>query len=286
VWKRTIAIAMLAGPTLALHAQVPTTIPQIRFNAGQNIAPYFEGWIKNADGTFDLVFGYFNRNYQEELIIPPGPDNRIEPGPVDQGQPTYFLPRRQRWNFRVRVPADFGRKSITWTVTAHGKSEKAYGELLPVQEITERIIMTNGGLDPGEDDLNQPPSISISTVTNAAVGTPIALTAAVVDDGLPKPRVPAAPRPTPAPSAGAGQTNFGAQVNTSSSTARPRGLAVSWTEFRGPAKATFAPAGPTAVANGQATTRVTFAAPGTYKLIATANDGALSKKSDITIVVK
>jgi len=283
IGKRFLAAAIVAGSAFCLHAQVPTSIPQIRFNAGQNVAPYFEGWIRNTDGSFDLVFGYFNRNYQEELVIPPGPDNKVEPGPPDQGQPTYFMPRRQRWTFRIRVPADFGKKSITWTVTAHGRTDKAYGELIPVQEITERIVMTNGGLDPGDDDPNAPPSITIAPITNAVAGTAVPLVASVMDDGLPKPRVPVAPRPA-APTAG--QSTFGAQVNSSAGSGRPRGLVVSWMEYRGPAKVRFDTAGPTAVTNGQVTTRATFAEAGTYRLAATASDGALSKKAEITVVVK
>ena len=225
--------------------QLPTAIPSVRFNSGQNVVPYFEGWIKNADGTFDLVFGYFNRNYQEEVAIAPGPENRVEPGSADQGQPTYFLPRRQRWVFRVRVPADFGKKTLTWTLTAHGRTDKAYGELLPVQEITERIIMTNGGLDPGEDDQNKPPAISIAGGGSiaATTGTPLTLTANVADDGLPKPRVPAVPRPA-APAATGSQGNFGAQVNSSGAAPRFRGLAVTWMELRGPAKVAFDPPAP------------------------------------------
>src|SRR5713101_5883754 len=82
---------------LIQEPQLPTELPQVRFNSGQDIVPYFEGWIRNPDGTFDLVFGYFNRNWKEELTIPPGPDNSVEPGGPEKGQPTYFLPRRQRW---------------------------------------------------------------------------------------------------------------------------------------------------------------------------------------------
>src|SRR3954463_515672 len=94
---------------LLLVAQLPTELPSTKFNSGQDVQPYFEGWIKNADGSFDLVFGYFNRNWQEELAIPAGPDNAIEPGSPDRGQPTYFLPRRQGWVYRLRVPSDFGK---------------------------------------------------------------------------------------------------------------------------------------------------------------------------------
>src|SRR5437899_1374443 len=180
-----VALALtLAGDLTA--QQLPTAIPQTKFVSGQNVVPYFEGWIRNADGSFDLVFGYFNRNWQEELAIPAGPDNRFEPGAPDRGQPTYFLPRRQGWVFRVRVPADFGKQVLTWTIKANGKTETAYGELLPVEEITERIVMTRGNLNPGEGDQNQPPAIAIAAAAIAAAGQPLSLTAPVTDDGLPK----------------------------------------------------------------------------------------------------
>ena len=137
-----------------------------------------------------MIFGYFNRNWEEELAIPPGPDNTIEPGGPDRGQPTFFLPRRQGWVFRVRVPKDFGKQVITWTITANGKTNKAYGELLPTEEITERIVMTRGNLNPGENDPNKAPAINIAPVQDATVTSPVALAAMVQDDGLPKPRVP------------------------------------------------------------------------------------------------
>src|SRR5262245_36372703 len=65
-----------------------------QYLSGQNIAPAFEGWMQNGDGTFTMMFGYLNRNYEEHLYIPIGPDNRLDPDGPDQGQPTYFLPRR------------------------------------------------------------------------------------------------------------------------------------------------------------------------------------------------
>jgi hypothetical protein len=265
---------------LLLVGQLPTELPSTKFNSGQDIQPYYEGWIRNKDGSFDLVFGYFNRNWQEELAIPAGPDNTIEPGGPDRGQPTYFLPRRQGWVYRVRVPADFGKSVVTWTIKANGKTQKAYGELLPVEEITERIVMTRGNLNPGDDDPNKPPSIVIEPVAAVSIDTATVLTAAVVDDGLPKPR-PVAPAPTPTPG---DATAIQAQANSSAS-ARPRGLTVTWMQLRGPSKARFDREGPMPVANGKAATSVRFSERGTYVLRATANDGALSTRADVTIVV-
>jgi len=264
------ACAAMAAAALAQGPPPPTYIPQTKFNAGQNVVPTFEGWLRNADGTFTMVFGYFNRNVQEELAIPPGPANKIEPGELDRGQPTWFLPRRQPWMFRVQVPKDWGQKELVWTLTAHGRTEKAYAQLLPVEEITERIIMTRGNLNPGDDDPNKPPSITIAPVGPANADNPVTLTALVTDDGLPKPRPPAKPRP-------------GAQTNTVDN--RVRGLTVSWLEYRGPAKVTFDASGPIAVSDGKATTTAHFAEPGTYVLRATANDGQLATKADVTVTV-
>ena len=264
---------------LLLVGQLPTELPSTKFSSGQDIQPYFEGWIHNPDGTFDLVFGYFNRNWQEELTIPIGPDNMLEPGAPDRGQPTYFLPRRQGWVFRVRVPADFGKQLLTWTIKANGKTQKAYGELLPVEEITERIVMTRGNLNPGESDPNKPPTISIAASQTAAVGQALSLTATVADDGLPKPKV------TVQRAATTDATRIQAQAN-SSAVARPRGLSVSWMQLRGPAKVMFEPAGPNAVTGGTSAATARFPVPGVYLVRATASDGALATKSDVTVTVR
>ena len=253
----------------------PTYIPQTKFSRGQDVVPSFDGWLRNSDGSFTMVFGYMNRNYEEELAIPAGPDNRVEPGPADQGQATYFLPRRHAWVFRVRVPADWGNRELIWTITANGRTEKAYGSLQSQEEMTERLIMTRGNLSPGLDDPNKPPSVTVTPVEAAAVGSPVTLTALVADDGLPKPR---APKASPAAEPGKAQTN--------TSVPRSRlGLNVSWIEYRGPGKVMFEDADPIVVTDGKAVTKAHFSAPGTYVLRATANDGELSTSSDITLNV-
>src|SRR5712691_1799774 len=103
--KRFRLVIFAVGTGLALtllgvtHAdaqvsQLPTQISQTKFDSGQDVVPVYEGWIRNPDGSFDMIFGYFNRNFKEELAIPAGRDNMIEPAGPDRGQPTYFLPRR------------------------------------------------------------------------------------------------------------------------------------------------------------------------------------------------
>ena len=280
---RMLLIA-ISAVTVDLHAQtpgapakLPTELSNIRFNSGQSVVPYFEGWIRNPDGTFDMVFGYFNRNWQQELAIPAGPDNTVELGGPDSGQPTYFLPRRQRFVFRVRVPRDFGKREVVWSITANGRTEHAYGNLLPQQEITERVVLTNGGYDPGLTDPNTPPSVTVAPIPTPVVGSPVTVSVSVVDDGLPKPRAAAAPRPT--------TSTFGGQVNSSTGGGRPAGLTVSWMQYGGPAKVTFEPEGTTPVTVGRAVTTVRFAQPGTYQLIVSASDRAMTTRVPVTVTV-
>jgi hypothetical protein len=260
-------------------AKLPTELSNIHFNSGQSVVPYFEGWIRNPDGTFDLVFGYFNRNWQQELTIPAGPDNSVELGGPESGQPTYFLPRRQRFVFRLRVPKDFGKKEVVWSITANGRTENGYGSLLPQQEITERVVMTNGGYDPGLTDPNTPPAVTVAPIPPPIVDSPVTLSVSVVDDGLPKPRAAPAARTTTS-------NSFGGQVNSSTAGGRPAGLTVSWMQYGGPAKVTFERAGAIPVTNGQAVTTVRFAQPGTYLLVASASDRAMTTRVPVTVTVR
>jgi hypothetical protein len=227
-----------------------------------------------------MVFGYFNRNYKEELAIPAGPDNSVEPGGPDRGQPTYFLARRRPRLFRVRVPSDWGKQVLTWTIVANGRAEKAYGELLPVEEINERIIMSGGNTVAfGDEDPNRPPVVDVAPVSPANVSSPVTLTASVTDDGLPKPR-PVAAQPAAAKPGGAIE-----RQSNGIGGPRPRGLSVTWFQYGGPAKVTFEPAGPLAVTNGTATVSARFRAPGAYTLVATASDGQLSQRAVVTVQV-
>jgi len=275
------AVIVLAFGASIKAQQLPTAIPQTKWASGQDVVPYFEGWIRNPDGSFDLVFGYFNRNWEEQLAIPVGPDNIVEPGGPDRGQPTFFLPRRQGWVYRVRVGKDFGKQTMTWTIKANGKTQKAYGEITnPVEEITERIIMTRGNLNPGEGDPNNPPSVTIAAVPNVSVGEPVKVTASISDDGLPKPR-----ETTKRPGTTASDATRIQQQTNSNAPVRPRGLTVSWMQIRGPAKIELDPASAAPITDGKGVVTARFIQPGAYVLRATANDGALATKSDVTINV-
>ena len=103
---------------------------QVQYATGQNVAPTFEGWEHNPDGSYSLVFGYLNRNYEEEVDIPIGPGNSFTlKGETfgDKGQPTHFYPRRQQFMFKAQV---------------------AFGSLLLVEEIGELVMKENRGASP------------------------------------------------------------------------------------------------------------------------------------------
>ena len=263
----------------------PTWIPDIKFASGREIVPYYEGWIRNPDDSYDLIFGYYNRNQEQELVIPPGPENSVMPGGPDRGQPTYFLAKRQARMFRLRVPKDFGDKPVTWSITANGHTEKVVARLVPAYEKSERMMLTNNstGTVFGEEDLNRPPTITTAATLTAGVNTPVTLMATVTDDGLPKPR----PAPTPKPAAPLSpeQARFQSQRNNSGGRPQQAGPRVTWLEYRGPGKVTFE--SPTVqVVGDKATTTAQFSMPGTYTLFATANDGKLSTRTQVVVTVK
>ena len=286
----SLAIFML-GATGRLGAQIVYSGPTL-YSSGQTVAPAFEGWERNGDGSANMVFGYFNRNLDEHLFVPVGSDNTIEPGGPDQGQPTYFLPRRNRFAFRVRVPKDFGSKELVWTLTVRGKTEKAYGTLKPDYVIDDQIMMVDIG-NFGRDEAlfkNRAPVVTLEGEPRRAVkvGGALSLAATASDDGIPKTR--------PAPRGRAGQP-----VGRSDAL----GLRVVWFVYRGPGEAvTFTPAQfkaypdyrsdspwtpgwtpPPLPPDGRFPVTATFGKPGTYVVRVMAHDGGLSSTQDVTVTV-
>ena len=279
---------------------------QVRYERGQDVVPVFEGWERNADGSINMVFGYMNRNYGEEVDIPGGPDNTIAPGPIDQGQPAHFYARRQQFVFKVKVPKDWGDKDLIWTLRSAGRTEKAYGSLLATWEIGNLVYQENRK---GSGDLTYPeqpngaPTIEMvgSARRTVAVGEPLSLSVEVSDDGYPIPRA----RPVPSGKQPAGIEIDGPQLESPMSQAAvklDRGvrLGVTWVLYRGgPGTVTFHPmrvpvvnVGSPSVAaaagplSGKATTTAIFSQPGTYELRAYADDGVLTTPLDVVVTVQ
>jgi hypothetical protein len=272
----------LGALALALIAMTATSArAQIQYARGQNVAPAFEGWERNPDGTFNMVFGYLNRNYDEEVDIPIGPNNTIDLGGDDRGQPTHFYPRRQRFIFKVVVPKDWGQnRKVAWTLTSRGRTEVAKGWLQPEWELNQGVYSENNGGGVLEEG-NQPPVVEGSTAQTVTLPNPVTLKVSAFDDGLPKPlrRSPAATTSAAAPGPAA--------LDPNARRRRAEGLRIRWIQYRGPGKVTFDPSNAPAVYGKPVdlTTKASFSAPGTYLLRAIASDGQLESIHDVTVTV-
>ena len=243
------AVAWTSAATLA-RAQTPLAPLS---PSGQTATPAFEGWYKNPDGTYSLSFGYYNRNATEVLNIPVGPDNFVSPGNPDQGQPTYFYPRRHWGVFAVKVPADFGDKQkVVWTVKMQGKMFEIPGSLREEWQID--------ALEGEAGSNNTPPVLTFGpsgpeargpagmmSERTATVGKPLTIDVVAKDDG----------------------------ASATSRTGTP--VVLTWFTHQGPAQLTFAPASSRLTPKGgSASTTVTFNKPGDYIIRVRATD------SDVT----
>lgn len=259
---RALRVTGLVACSVAASAQMLE--PNVHHDAGDGVTGVFEGWFHNPDGSFSMLLGYYNRNLKQELDIPVGPNNRIEPGGPDYGQPTHFQIGRMWGNFVVRVPKDFdATNKLQWTLTVNGKTA-----VIPLN------LKTDWELSPFKDaDDNTPPMLSFRPLAenaptvqgpipvtahyDAIAGTPLELTAYVADDDVVSP-----------------------------ATRRPKvPVSVHWTLFRAPANGSvrFSNARPAVEKAdvplpsgmkfaGTATTTTTFDIPGRYTLEITAND--------------
>jgi hypothetical protein len=194
MWSRTGALWTVSLAVLLALLVFKGVGAQTRFtySTGQSLSPSYEGWWPNPDGSFEMFFGYMNTNWLQEFDIPVGPDNNIQPGGPDQGQPTHFYPRRNPFLYTVRVPKDFGTKELTWTLTANGKTEHAYASLKTDYQIDKQVISTEIGGDNGSlsDALrtNMPPDLKIDgeKTRTAKVGDPLTLVVFASDpDNIP-----------------------------------------------------------------------------------------------------
>jgi hypothetical protein len=274
----TIVLASVAAPASAQVASSTQDVytNNVRYNSGQSVQPVFEGWSRNHDGSFDMWFGYLNRNFEERINVLAGADNGFNG--EDMGQPEFFEPRRQMFAFKVNVPATFPKdKDLFWTLKANGVTLKAYGCLWPVWEIDANTISANRGSRTAID-FDEPPNAAPTVVDppppqRAEVGKPLALTLSVTDDGNPKPR-----------------TDRGARVagikapGTTEELPLNQSLRVSWLQWRGPGIVRFDPR-VVRVVDGKASTSITFDKPGRYVLRAFAEDASIHTPHDVTVTV-
>jgi hypothetical protein len=284
-WSLLVALAVAP-----LVAQTQSTEVHIKYKTGQMVAPIYEGWERVPDGSFNMVFGYLNRNHVQEPNVPVGDSNHFEPAPSDRGQPEYFYPRENHYVFRVNVPKDWDRqKELVWTVTANGKTEQARATLLDIWEIDRKVEVSNTGGGTAVSNAliarDQPPTVTFAPVPRVAAGTPVTLTALVADDGVPpanaKRRSPRELEPSLKPVGPPSPVN----VPLPQRPRAPQGLSVLWQLYRGPGKVVFEPEGYVKAGEGKAAVTATFPAPGTYVIRAFGHDGLLRAPADLTVSV-
>ncbi|MGE3508065.1 MAG: hypothetical protein AB7N65_04200 [Vicinamibacterales bacterium] len=252
-------LVCMAAAAITLAAQErPSDIKPndgLRHASGELVAPVFEGWYRDGNGTLILSFGYFNRNFSQHLDIPIGPDNRIEPGPPDQGQPTHFMPRRQWGIFGVTVTPDLEKrlraekKTVTWTLRANGQTVSIPANIGPAYAIDALREPTVGNTPPvlhfeGGPAAGTGPVGARTTIT-AVAGKPTTVKYRVQDDyrALPQKRNP--------------------------------GVLLSWIPYRGAGAVTITDATKQLDADGDAAVTLTFASPGEYVVRVEAADTEL-----------
>jgi hypothetical protein len=252
---------MLVGAQVAAQRQRPLSpLP----SDGLRVAPFFDGWYQNPDGTISLSFGYSNLNRNELVEIPLGPDNFIQPMEYDGRQPTAFPPvvptatgdgsgapasgrrERERGVFTVTVPAGF-RGDVVWTLRYQGQTYSVPGRAR-VGAYQLRWPMAMGSMPPllrftstGAD--GRGPVGVQAEPQRVAVGAPLPLTVLVNDDS---------------------ERESDPVVVKSRGKPRPA-LNVSWFKHSGPGAVVFTPpVSPIAELKGMATTSAVFQQPGEY----------------------
>jgi hypothetical protein len=290
-----LLLVCAAGGTLAGAQQpgvgqspsgLPLTVP-IR-ERGSSVTPAFEGWYFDKDGSQRLLIGYFNRNTKQEFDIPAGPNNHIDPGPADQGQPTHFNVGRQWGVFTIKVPKDFGAKKLSWTIVANGFTNTITLHtnsdyiVEPLEDAANKNTPPKFRFEPNGTIFTGPPT-TIAAKLTGTVGVPLPLTAWISDEGpkinIPEGRgrgrgaagragAPGATGATDAPGRGA------ARGAAPEGFTPPPPMAVTWTKFRGPGDVKFDNNKPSIdrAAEGKTVTNATFSAPGDYILRVEGND--------------
>ncbi len=197
-WTRTLVLGVSLAMAFGLAVRGTARAQSLSYTSGQNVSPAYEGWEEDEQGNKFFLFGYMNRNWVEEIDVQVGPENSFSPGTPDQGQPTRFLPRRNRFIFKVPVPKTFTEKDeIVWTLTTKGKTEKAYGTIRTDYKVDSVTVMSEtgalgGGTSSPEVRANKAPVVTVqgSKKLTAKVGESLQIVTLVQDDGIPKRRLP------------------------------------------------------------------------------------------------
>ena len=284
--------------------QVPSQLPltQSVRNTGSSVTPAFEGWYYDKDGSQRFLVGYFNRNMKQEFDIPVGPNNHIDPGGPDLGQPTHFQSGRQWGVLSIKVPKDLGDKKLTWTIVSNGFTNSitlhthADYVVEPFEDAANKNTPPKIKFAPDGPIFTGPPTTPAESLSVAA-GAPLTLTTWVTDEGpkinVPEPtnRARGRGRGTDAAAGGAAAGGTaaagaagragragrgGAAAGLPEGFTPPPPISVTWAVYRQPTGAVvkFDPVKPKidAANGGKNETKATFNEPGDYMIRIQGND--------------
>ena len=255
----TVAMALcICGPLGAQTGRPLAPLP----SEGLRVAPFFDGWYQNPDGTVTLSFGYSNLNQEEVVEIPLGPDNVITPKEYDGRQPTSFPPlvagsasgsggagprrERERGVFAVTVPAGFSA-DVVWTLRNQGQTFTVPGRA-KTGAYQLRWPMAMGSVPPllrfrPEGRAGRGPTGVEADPVRTSVGTALPFTIWLTDDSVREPE----------------------PVTVVTKGPKKAAMNVIWRKHSGPGPIVFNP--PTQAVpelQGTATTSATFTQPGEY----------------------
>lgn len=267
----SLSVAVAAGSIL-VSAQGGLLPSQPKKGFGTSIAPAYDGWYDNADGSHTFLIGYYNRNWKADVDIPIGPNNHFEPGNPDRGQPTHFLPNRNFGMFSVTVPKDTppGEK-LWWVLTLNGVTQRVPFHRSPDYNITPQHASEEGA----DGRYNRPPLLSFAA-TGPMIQNPVATVASALH------RTAVANRPMPLEMWVKDDALFASGSNGPIGSNVPPIVELVVAKYRGPGVVTVAnghekmttlKGGKVGEAyEGKASTTVTFSEPGDYLIHVTAND--------------
>jgi hypothetical protein len=196
--------ALLALSGASLEGQLPPELrdyPLSTFHkSGDLVAPFFDGFYDNGDGTVTFSFGFLNRNTEEIVDIPLGPNNFIEPAQFNGVQPSHFpvydrgglQGKRERGAFAVTVPANMAGTEVVWTLTHAGRTYAVPGRTGSIAYDMSTGPAAFGSLPPAirftaDSRISTNREGVVAERVTAKVGTPVALSALVQDRGVREP---------------------------------------------------------------------------------------------------
>jgi len=263
---------ILVAAGVLVSAQAPQLPSQPLKQFGASVTPSFDGWYDNADGSHNYLIGYMNRNTEQEIDIPIGPNNHFEPGPQDLGQPTHFLTRRHFGMFIVTVPKETPKtQKLVWSLTVNGVTNS-----VPMYTHTDYNLTPMKSSEESPDGtFNEPPTLRLDPKGPSFVGPGISMAKAVS-------RTATVGVPMPLDLWADDDAKYSSGGNAPMRTGGPPPVNVTISKYRGPGPVKVADArakfeaikggNPAEPYSGKASTTVTFSQPGDYMLHVTVND--------------